>query len=104
LSDFTVDGATDEREGVLMEAIVQCKLKNVSAEPYSYNAAITLPNPLNPKWKQNVCVKGLEISRSSGPVPFDLQAAQDKFKASLQSKEDRARFEGRSIELQPSEE
>lgn len=105
LSDIKYeDNDRHEAEGVLMEAAVSYRLKNVSAERVTFTPVFMLPNPIHEKLKKQVCVKQLEVKNSSGIAQSDIVSAQERFKDALKSEDSRVRFAGDEIGLQPSEE
>jgi hypothetical protein len=91
--------------GVLMEAVVSYKLKNVGAEATPFTPAIMLPNPFHEQLKGQVCVKYLNVKNSSDSLlEIDFPSAEKRFKEELKSDKNQVHFAAKEILIQPSDE
>lgn len=69
---------------VLVEAVMEFTMRNVSTEDHSWPVKLSLPNPVHAGMKCLVAVRDVSVSKGGETVTLDLEAARKEFETLLQ--------------------
>jgi hypothetical protein len=89
---------------VLVEAVMEFSMENVSTDNACWNVGLGLPNPIHPGLKALVEVKSVIVSKGGDEVTLDLETAHREFQDALhQDSQTSVPFKAGEIEVKPGE-
>lgn len=105
LSDGSFEQAPNSvAECVLVTAVMNFSMQNISANEIAWTPGIALPNPVHPALKDQVKVQKFAVTRGGKPVNLDLTKAEQTFRNNLKNDGNtHVAYEGGTIRLQPNE-
>ncbi|MDP5279937.1 hypothetical protein Q9Q95_13460 [Sphingomonas sp. DG1-23] len=80
----------DELDCVLVEAIMEFTMRNVSTDTICWPVALALPNPVHPKLKDRVKVTSIDVRKGGESVVLDLVNAEANFRVAMRANENTA--------------
>jgi hypothetical protein len=84
LRDGTFAQTADENvDCVLISAVMNFSMENISATEVPWSPGIGLPNPIHPALKEQVQVLKFAVSKGGKPVALDLEKAEQTFRERL---------------------
>lgn len=106
LIDGTFQDGEAECDCVLVEAVMEFRMKNVGTDTFCWKAGIGLPNPIHPDLKRQVRVRAISASKGGEPVHFELERAHAAFRDEMERSDGATTitFCAGVVELQPQEE
>lgn len=105
LSDtcFELEPGTDV-ECVVLEALMEFTMQNVSTDDVCWTVALLLPNPVHGGMKRLVEVRSLAVTKGGEAVSLDLDQARSEFETQLQDNRKTAvTFSPGEVLLRPGE-
>lgn len=83
LSDEKFQLSECETDCVIVDSVMEFRMRNVGTETVHWPVRASLPNPIHPDLKTRVGVRSLAVVKGGQPVMLDLENARTKFAADI---------------------
>lgn len=68
---------------VLVDAVVEFSMRNISTDKFDWPVRVALPNPVHDELKSLVEVSSIEVTKGGEIVPLEMKAGEEKFRQEL---------------------
>lgn len=85
LQDHKIDSGDPCLEAVLVMAVMEFEMVNVSSDVFDFKVNLSLPNPVHPELKKLLKVNSAVVKKGGVPLDLDLEKAKKDFAEALKT-------------------